>query len=153
VSESEEKRIWPDRRNLIERKLFIVLYPFSLKGLAATSTDDLLHAMDVGRQSMYDTFGGKQVLFLKARAVYFAESVRAINVDSRPQGHPLLLSGEHLSALKIGKIFPVRTVSWESMPSVSSGCSRSLPRTSARPSTTETTASLRTAKQRADLSV
>jgi len=32
---------------------------FWRKGYAATSTDDLLRAMNIGRQSMYDTFGDK----------------------------------------------------------------------------------------------
>jgi AcrR family transcriptional regulator len=32
----------------------------------STSTDDLMRAMEVGRQSMYDTFGDKRALFLKA---------------------------------------------------------------------------------------
>ena len=40
---------------------------FSRQGFAATSTDDLMRAMDVGRQSMYDTFG--RALFLKAREI------------------------------------------------------------------------------------
>src|ERR1700737_4862571 len=45
---------------------------FSKQGFAATSTDDLMRVMDVGRQSMYDTFGDKRALFLKA-LVTFAE--------------------------------------------------------------------------------
>lgn len=37
--------------------------PFSKQGFAATSTDELMRAMNVGRQSMYDTFGDKRALF------------------------------------------------------------------------------------------
>jgi AcrR family transcriptional regulator len=48
-----------------------------------------MHAMDVGRQSMYDTFGDKRALFLKALEVYVAESVRAINVELQTPGSPL----------------------------------------------------------------
>jgi AcrR family transcriptional regulator len=33
---------------------------FCRQGFAATSTDELMRVMDVGRQSMYDTFGDKQ---------------------------------------------------------------------------------------------
>src|ERR1700689_3862550 len=39
---------------------------FSQQGFAATSTDELMCVMNVGRQSMYDTFGDKRALFLKA---------------------------------------------------------------------------------------
>jgi AcrR family transcriptional regulator len=48
-----------------------------------------MHAMDVGRQSMYDTFGDKRDLFLRALEVYVAESVRAINVELQTPGSPL----------------------------------------------------------------
>jgi AcrR family transcriptional regulator len=40
------------------------------KGYEATSTDDLLSAMKIGRQSMYDTFGDKKRLYLAALAHY-----------------------------------------------------------------------------------
>ena len=48
---------------------------FSKQGFAATSTDELMRVMDVGRQSMYDTFGDKRELFLKALEMYVTESV------------------------------------------------------------------------------
>lgn len=48
---------------------------FWRKGYAATSTDDLLRAMNIGRQSMYDTFGDKHRLYLEALAKYQRESV------------------------------------------------------------------------------
>jgi AcrR family transcriptional regulator len=72
-----------------EKALHRAISVFSQKGFAATSTDDLMHAMDVGRQSMYDTFGDKRALFLKALDVYVAESVRAINVELQTPGSPL----------------------------------------------------------------
>jgi AcrR family transcriptional regulator len=40
------------------------------QGYEATSTDDLLRAMGIGRQSMYDTFGDKKQLYLAALAHY-----------------------------------------------------------------------------------
>jgi TetR/AcrR family transcriptional repressor of nem operon len=49
-----------------ERALHRAISIFSQKGFAATSADDLMRAMDLGRQSMYDTFGDKRALFLKA---------------------------------------------------------------------------------------
>jgi len=40
------------------------------QGYVATSTDDLLRAMGIGRQSMYDTFGDKKQLYLAALTHY-----------------------------------------------------------------------------------
>jgi TetR/AcrR family transcriptional regulator, transcriptional repressor for nem operon len=48
---------------------------FSQQGFAGTSTDELMRVMDVGRQSMYDTFGDKRALFLRALETYVNESV------------------------------------------------------------------------------
>jgi TetR/AcrR family transcriptional regulator, transcriptional repressor for nem operon len=73
----------------MERALHRATSAFSQKGFAATSTDDLMRAMEVGRQSMYDTFGDKRALFLKALEAYVLESVRAINVELQSPGSPL----------------------------------------------------------------
>jgi TetR/AcrR family transcriptional repressor of nem operon len=73
----------------LERALHRAISAFSQKGFAATSTEDLMRAMEVGRQSMYDTFGDKRALFLKALEVYVSESVRAINVELQAPGSPL----------------------------------------------------------------
>jgi AcrR family transcriptional regulator len=51
---------------------------FSQQGFAATSTDELMFVMNVGRQSMYDTFGDKRALFLNALKTYVTESVDTI---------------------------------------------------------------------------
>ncbi|WP_395408117.1 TetR/AcrR family transcriptional regulator [Pseudoduganella sp. UC29_106] len=48
---------------------------FWLKGYAGTSTADLLEAMQIGRQSMYDTFGDKHALYLEALRQYNESSV------------------------------------------------------------------------------
>jgi AcrR family transcriptional regulator len=48
---------------------------FWQKGYAATSTSDLLEAMQIGRQSLYDTFGDKRTLYLEALAQYSQDSV------------------------------------------------------------------------------
>ena len=73
----------------LERALHRAISAFSQKGFAATSTDELMRAMEVGRQSMYDTFGDKRALFLKALEVYVSENVRAMNVELRAPGSPL----------------------------------------------------------------
>jgi AcrR family transcriptional regulator len=62
---------------------------FSQQGFAATSTDELMRVMDVGRQSMYDTFGDKRALFLKALELYVTESVQSIGVELDRKGSAL----------------------------------------------------------------
>ena len=62
---------------------------FSQQGFAATSTDELVRVMNVGRQSMYDTFGDKRALFLKALELYVTESVHSINVELERPGSAL----------------------------------------------------------------
>lgn len=59
---------------------------FCQQGFAATSTDELMRVMDVGRQSMYDTFGDKRALFLRALEMYVTESVHSINVELERPG-------------------------------------------------------------------
>jgi AcrR family transcriptional regulator len=51
---------------------------FAARGFEGTSTDDLLRAMQIGRQSMYDTFGDKRQLYLLALRTYASESIAAI---------------------------------------------------------------------------
>jgi TetR/AcrR family transcriptional regulator, transcriptional repressor for nem operon len=62
---------------------------FSQQGFAGTSTDDLMRVMDIGRQSMYDTFGDKRALFLRALELYVTESVQSIGVELDRKGSAL----------------------------------------------------------------
>ena len=62
---------------------------FCQQGFAATSTDELMRVMDVGRQSMYDTFGDKRELFLKALEMYVTDSVGSINMELEKPGSAL----------------------------------------------------------------
>ena len=71
---------------------------FWSKGYAATSTDDLLDAMRIGRQSMYDTFGDKRRLYVEALGRYQQEQVAGHIKRLRTPASPLagveaLLSG------------------------------------------------------------
>ena len=59
-----------DRGEALKRALAV----FWEKGYEATSTDDLVRAMGIGRQSMYDTFGDKHQLYLEALRLYEANS-------------------------------------------------------------------------------
>jgi AcrR family transcriptional regulator len=72
-----------------EKALHKAIRLFSQQGLAATSTDELMRVMDIGRQSMYDTFGDKRALFLRALELYVTESVHAIGVELDRDGSPL----------------------------------------------------------------
>ena len=47
---------------------------FWAKGYASTSTEDLLAAMNIGRQSLYNAFGDKRKLYLEALERYQRES-------------------------------------------------------------------------------
>ncbi|MCA7970281.1 TetR/AcrR family transcriptional regulator [Burkholderia sp. AU39826] len=60
-----------DRDEALERALRV----FWEKGYAATSTDDLLCAMQIGRQSLYNAFGDKRKLYVEALERYQSESV------------------------------------------------------------------------------
>ncbi|KQW87782.1 hypothetical protein ASC94_25065 [Massilia sp. Root418] len=62
---------------------------FRDKGYAGASTDDLLGAMAIGRQSMYDTFGGKRGLYLAALERYNTDSVAQFVHDMETGGTPL----------------------------------------------------------------
>ena len=72
-----------------EKALRKAIRLFSQKGLAATSTDELMRVMDVGRQSMYDTFGDKRALFLEALEMYVMESVNSISEELKKPGSAL----------------------------------------------------------------
>lgn len=63
-----------DRVDTLNKALEI----FWQKGYAATSTSDLLDAMQIGRQSMYDTFGDKRSLYLEALQQYNQASVNEL---------------------------------------------------------------------------
>src|SRR5258706_6133510 len=51
---------------------------FWKKGFARTSTEDLVAAMGIGKQSLYDTFGDKRGLFLEALRTYNSEGVASL---------------------------------------------------------------------------
>ncbi|MDB4957391.1 MAG: Transcriptional regulatory protein [Myxococcales bacterium] len=63
-----------EREDVLRRAIPV----FWEKGFASTSTEDLVQAMGIGRQSLYDTFGDKRGLFLEALRVYTTESIAAL---------------------------------------------------------------------------
>jgi TetR/AcrR family transcriptional regulator, transcriptional repressor for nem operon len=63
-----------DREEALRRAIPV----FWEKGFASTSTDDLVRAMGIGRQSLYDTFGDKRRLFLEALRAYNTDGIASI---------------------------------------------------------------------------
>ena len=61
---------------------------FWRNGYEKTSLDDLMAAMQVGRQSLYDTFGDKRELYLSALEAY-RDSTQAAMQRLFASGHPL----------------------------------------------------------------
>ena len=53
-----------------ERALAKAMHVFWRRGYENTSLEELLKAMGIARQSLYDTFGDKRALYLKAMAHY-----------------------------------------------------------------------------------
>ena len=90
-----------DREVAVERAMSV----FWSKGYAATSTDDLLEAMKIGRQSMYDTFGDKRRLYVEALWRYQLESVAGHIKRLRSMASPLA----GIEALLVGVISSDRT--------------------------------------------
>jgi len=64
-----------DREEALRRAIPV----FWEKGFAGTSADDLVGAMGIGRQSLYDTFGDKRRLFLAALRTYNTDGVTALS--------------------------------------------------------------------------
>ena len=90
-----------DRDVAVDRAMSV----FWSKGYAATSTDDLLEAMKIGRQSMYDTFGDKRRLYVEALWRYQLESVAGHIKRLRSMASPLA----GIEALVVGVISSDRT--------------------------------------------
>ena len=74
-----------DRHQALQKAIHL----FSRQGFAATSTEDLMRVMSIGRQSMYDTFGDKRALFLEALEMYVTESVNSIAAELEKPGRAL----------------------------------------------------------------
>ena len=71
-----------DEKEVLERAMDL----FWLRGYQGTATAELLERMGIGRQSMYDTFGSKRDLFLRAILHYRDTRLQdALSMLSRPQ--------------------------------------------------------------------
>ncbi len=81
-----------DRDQAVKRAMAV----FWEQGYEATSTEDLLRAMGIGRQSMYDTFGDKHRLFLEALQRYNTNNSLEMMERLRAGASPLLAIEEVL---------------------------------------------------------
>jgi AcrR family transcriptional regulator len=80
---------------------------FAAHGLAASTLDDLVRATGLGKQSLYNAFGGKRELFLRALSEDREEATRAVSEalghdDASPleriRGHMLVMAIEFSSS-------------------------------------------------------
>ena len=80
---------------------------FAVHGLAAATLDDLVRATGLGKQSLYNAFGGKRELFLRALSEDREEATRAVaealgHDDASPleriRGHMLTMAIEFSSS-------------------------------------------------------
>ncbi len=62
---------------------------FRAKGYAATGMAELQAQMGIGRKSLYDTFGNKRQLFIKALQRYADQATNEINSELNKEGSPL----------------------------------------------------------------
>jgi TetR/AcrR family transcriptional regulator, transcriptional repressor for nem operon len=78
----------PDKQFDPEIALDKAMHLFWAKGYAATGLSELLETMGIGRKSLYDTFGNKRALFVKALDRYsrivVGEIHRELNNPDRP---------------------------------------------------------------------
>lgn len=63
-----------DERVVVDKAIAV----FTAKGYHGTSAQDLVDALGLSRSSLYDTFGDKHGLYLRALAQYDQQSARAI---------------------------------------------------------------------------
>jgi AcrR family transcriptional regulator len=92
-----DRSVWKDYPSLMARHkefdrdtaLTAAINVFSEHGYEGTSTDELLAAMKISRQSMYDTFGGKRRLYLEALRRYNTASVSMLIADLRRETSPV----------------------------------------------------------------
>lgn len=79
----------PEKQFDIEVALTKAMEVFWAHGYEATSLSELLKHMGIGKKSLYDTFGNKQSLFLKALDYYAYTTIRDLRDRLSADGSPL----------------------------------------------------------------
>ncbi|MGF1513324.1 MAG: TetR/AcrR family transcriptional regulator [Elainellaceae cyanobacterium] len=85
----------PKKQFDTEATLLKAMEVFWARGYEAASLSELLKHMGIGKKSLYDTYGNKQTLFLKALDHYANTQIRSISDRLSAPGSPL----ENLKAL------------------------------------------------------
>lgn len=81
----------PDKQFDTEVALSKAMEVFWAHGYEAASLSELLKKMGIGKKSLYDTFGNKQSLFLKALDYYARTNIRDIRNRMKAEGSPLAI--------------------------------------------------------------
>jgi len=106
----------PDKQFDTEVALDRATQLFWAKGYAATGLNDLLKSMGIGRKSLYDTFGNKRTLYLKALDHYSRTTVSALYRGLNNPDRPALenvrtvmrgLAAEHAAPMSCGCLLGV----------------------------------------------
>ncbi|RYX83289.1 TetR/AcrR family transcriptional regulator [bacterium] len=84
-----------------EKALQAAMAIFWSRGYEATSTDDLIKGMGIGRQSLYDTFGDKHKLYLEALQMYNANSIAGYIETIRGTASPMAAIEEILLSMAL----------------------------------------------------
>ena len=79
----------PDKQFDPDEALRKAMQLFWAKGYAATGLAELQAQMGIGRKSLYDTFGNKRQLFIKALQLYSDSEVRQLFGELNKEGSPL----------------------------------------------------------------
>ena len=79
----------PDKQFDPDEALERAMQLFWAKGYAATGLAELQARMGIGRKSLYDTFGNKRQLFIKALEHYADRELRQLLGELDKQGSPL----------------------------------------------------------------
>ncbi len=79
----------PDKQFVPEVALEKAMQIFWAKGYAATGMAELQEQMGIGRKSLYDTFGNKRELFVKALQHYSDNVVSQLRSELKGEGPPL----------------------------------------------------------------
>jgi TetR/AcrR family transcriptional repressor of nem operon len=79
----------PDKQFDPKEALGKAMQLFWAKGYAATGMAELQEQMGIGRKSLYDTFGNKRELFIKALQLYSDSVMRQVLSELEKKGSPL----------------------------------------------------------------
>lgn len=79
----------PDKQFDRDEVLSRAMHLFWRQGYTATGMAQLLEHMGIGRQSLYDTFGGKKALFVEALDRYVRDYMAPMTAQLEAPGSPL----------------------------------------------------------------